>query len=100
VDIDEGNMMEPNTFKVTHRMNSEIFYVIINVRTLDDFLWCETIRHTIRAIHIVTAFFTNFIREVFTKMSREASRKGFNEIRLKGIVSRKFAMLLLVPLES
>jgi hypothetical protein len=31
VDIDEGNMMEPNNFKVAHR---NVFSVIVDVRTL------------------------------------------------------------------
>jgi hypothetical protein len=41
-----------------------------------------TKRDVIRAIHIGTAFFNNFIWEVFMKMAREASRKDFNKIRL------------------
>jgi hypothetical protein len=40
--------------------------------------------HPIRATQIVTAFFIDFNREVFTKMSREGSRKEtFNKFGLK-----------------
>jgi hypothetical protein len=72
-DIDSGNTMEPNNFK--RGMNTE--KAVFNIRVVIK-------RHAIRAIQIVTAFFIiYFIREVFTKMAREASRKGFNKLGLK-----------------